>query len=402
MDNLEFYSGQTKVKVEDMNWLQTNKSDAVKQRLIDMKFDGLLEGSDPLMLDVSRDPTGNPVWEKLNVLEGIGYVKGERVEITSTLEDYDPNYKTTHPYKSSGSKGVPLALSPVPGTWYYIFIKYFQKEDPSFVSTDPLGIPHYIRKLDGYEIISQTSSILEDSLYLGKIQYNGPSTPWVVDRSGRKFVKLPESMLDVSGTKSELTGIIEKNLEYTTSEAIVSPTKLSLRPSIAGTYIYVAPFLEKDYALIAKTVVNSLSNSYILFDNTILEGIYEIYINSSGSLVRILQGATPPEKSMKLTAVKWNPSPPPGMLYNPITDNPTDQTLPDYRVFGILEGKEFRAETLKQIDILPFSLNLIDYRDGTMGGVINYFDPYDQVKKFVIEKYNDITNQWEKVTEVEI
>jgi len=172
---LPLHDGQ-EIIVDNMEWLQTAKEEAIKERMDDLFTDGILlvAGSTPFELSDNGDDT-------FTVGIGVAYKSGERIEISS-LVTYDADNpdettsdglsSTTPTPKSTGSQSIPIT----DGATKYIGIKYLLYAN-SGTPTTPInyslhpntGKRFFYSWKDGYEIeLADTKVALSsDCVYIG-------------------------------------------------------------------------------------------------------------------------------------------------------------------------------------------------------------------------------------------
>jgi hypothetical protein len=176
----EIFSGQRIIR-QVLNWLQTSKSSAIEERIVDTFDDGIVEGYLNNFNVVGKDlePTLTDFFH-VAVNTGVGYKVGQRIHVDNMFVPYDAA-NLTHTTddgsgfpvptpRSTGSFDIPLTG----GAINYLWIAYVQTTDDSVFTLHKLtNTKQFYKRTDGYKILVTLTALNPDpGLYLPLAQVN--------------------------------------------------------------------------------------------------------------------------------------------------------------------------------------------------------------------------------------
>ena len=229
-----------------LDWFQTGKEETDKDRRLDYSDYGILKSALDEFEIVVGDNNNPPVTHSINVKSGIAYDNvGERIEITSPIQPYDPSapFSTSPDGKggtvltpqSTGSQNIVLT----PNVMNYIWIDYLATRDTvEFTLQKVTNKKQYYKQTDGFQITVTLidSPPTSSSLKLGSVNLTGggvvsPSTISMLGRSygGNKLkrtkIKAPKADRSDATTVygAEFEGFLDDHIKAVGTGA-VSPT----------------------------------------------------------------------------------------------------------------------------------------------------------------------------------
>lgn len=174
----ETINSGVEVLSSDLDYIQSTKEDAIRERHADMFNDGILYTSSPIPFVITDNGDGT-----FSIGQGVGYktdsISGdcERITILSgdtttysvgnpTTTTSDGIGGTTVTPISSGCKNIPIPIN----TTYVVGIKYLLTCDPTVYSLHPITLKRQFRKWDdGYEIELVSNINLVNGVVIGSV-----------------------------------------------------------------------------------------------------------------------------------------------------------------------------------------------------------------------------------------
>ena len=179
----QFFSGQRVIR-QVLDWLETTKSDSIKERITDSWDDGVVENKLNNMLILGKDVDGTLTdYYHIKIDTGVAYKNGERILIDDASITY-MTVNTTH--KTDDGLGNLILTPRSTGSWdilltsgsvNYIYIAYLQTtDDTAFTLHKLTSAKQFYKRTDGYEIQTNITGINPDSarfIFLGQIDLTG-------------------------------------------------------------------------------------------------------------------------------------------------------------------------------------------------------------------------------------
>jgi hypothetical protein len=375
---------------------------------------------------------------KLRVGFGKAIINGKLIEI-SKEKVFDPDYANKK--ESSGNTQIPLNDYVNKGPCA-VYVRHF------FVKSLPYGDEV---SEDGYEIVIKPVDEPMDGsfVYIGWIQYNTQKNAFEIDndeatREEKWYLYIPSERLKLL----EIINLVKEFFKGFSNGIISS------RPNAFQTYIDIAENPQENSNVYVPQQNFLIPGEFLLmngdliypedlvtnpedpnfsykteFERTEAAGEYIIYFEKETKklkhilkesfseinqrniikIAKIYKLASDLENGHwiitadKLVSEFWknwlntHGSLPPTTTPDP-TINPYFPT--DIRDLGLVNLSQISNRFLRNVDALPLSLNVIDYRDGSASFVISYYDPEDKIKEFVVEGFNSQEGIWEELTRI--
>lgn len=182
----QFLSAQRIIR-QILDYMQSSKEDAIKERLTDTFDDGIVENSLNNMAIIGKDVDASLTdFFHVKVDTGVAYKNGERILIDDSTITYDTSnpsdttndglgnlLPTPH---STGSKNIPVTANAI----NYIWIAYLQTTDETQFTTNRLtNAKQFYKQTDGYQIVVNTTGVNPDStqyIKVGEVNCSGSNT----------------------------------------------------------------------------------------------------------------------------------------------------------------------------------------------------------------------------------
>lgn len=220
----QFFSAQRIIR-QVLDFLQTSKEEAIKERFTDFFGDGVVQGELNSMSIVTKTDDPSIQTDRVKVDTGSAYFSGERMFISVATVAYDVTnvsdttddglgnpLSTPH---STGSFDIPLTL----GSINYLYIAYLQATDETQFTLHKLtGAKQFYKRTDGYEIRVNITGVNPDVarfILLGTVNMtsgSGSAIPANVSTNNRPLCR----------TRTNKVGIETANLSKTDRPASYS------------------------------------------------------------------------------------------------------------------------------------------------------------------------------------